>query len=141
MSSSLVGSEMCIRDSSKHEAERQGYSESLMLDHEDNVAESTSANIFFKDKNGELHTPIPDSFLNGITRQTVIELAKSKNIKVHERKIKPDELKNFEGCFLTGTAAEITPISQIAENNYKVCDVILDLLSSYGKLVRKKRAA
>ena len=126
---------------SKHEAERQGFSESLMLDHEDNVAESTSANIFFKDKNGELHTPIPDSFLNGITRQTVIELAKSKNIKVHERKIKPDELRNFEGCFLTGTAAEITPISQIAENNYKVCDVILDLLSSYGKLVRKKRAA
>ena len=126
---------------SKHEAERQGYSESLMLDHEDNVAESTSANIFFKDKNGELHTPIPDSFLNGITRQTVIELAKSKNIKVHERKIKPDELSNFEGCFLTGTAAEITPISQIAENNYKVCDVILDLLSSYGKLVRKKKAA
>ena len=126
---------------SKHEAERQGYSESLMLDHENNVAESTSANIFFKDKNGELHTPIPDSFLNGITRQTVIELAKSKNIKVHERKIKPDELSNFEGCFLTGTAAEITPISQIAENNYKVCDIILDLLSSYGKLVRKKKAA
>ena len=126
---------------SKHEAERQGYSESLMLDHEDNVAESTSANIFFKDKKGELHTPIPDSFLNGITRQTVIELAKSKNIKVHERKIKPEELQNFEGCFLTGTAAEITPISQIAENNYKVCDVILDLLDSYGKLVRKKKAA
>ena len=126
---------------SKHEAERQGYSESLMLDHEENVAESTSANIFFKDKNGELHTPIPDSFLNGITRQTVIELAKSKNIKVHERKIKPDELPNFEGCFLTGTAAEITPISQIAENNYKVCDLILDLSESYGKLVRKKRAA
>ena len=126
---------------SKHEAERQGYSESLMLDHEDNVAESTSANIFFKDKNGELHTPIPDSFLNGITRQTVIELAKSKNIKVHERKIKPDELSNFEGCFLTGTAAEITPISQIAENNYRVCDLILDLSASYGKLVRKKRAA
>ena len=126
---------------SKHEAERQGYSESLMLDHEDNVAESTSANIFFKDKKGELHTPIPDSFLNGITRQTVIEIAKSKNIKVHERKIKPDELSNFEGCFLTGTAAEITPISQIAENNYKVCDVILDLLDSYGKMVRKKKAA
>ena len=126
---------------SKHEAERQGYSESLMLDHEDNVAESTSANIFFKDKNGELHTPIPDSFLNGITRQTVIELAKSKNIKVHERKIKPDELASFEGCFLTGTAAEITPISQIAENKYKVCDLILDLSASYGKLVRKKKAA
>ena len=74
-------------------------------------------------------------------RQTVIELAKSKNIKVHERKIKPDELPNFEGCFLTGTAAEITPISQIAENNYKVCDLILDLSASYGKLVRKKKAA
>ena len=58
---------------------------------------------------------------------------------MHERKIKPDELSNFEGCFLTGTAAEITPISQIAENNYKVCDVILDLLSSYGKLVRKRK--
>ena len=126
---------------SKHEAERQGYSESLMLDHEDNIAESTSANIFFKDKKGELHTPTPDSFLNGITRQTVIELAKSKNIKVHERKIKPEELQNFEGCFLTGTAAEITPISQIAENNYKVCDLILDLSASYGKLVRKKKAA
>ena len=126
---------------SKHEAERQGYSESLMLDHEENVAESTSANIFFKDKDGDLHTPIPDSFLNGITRQTVIELAKSKNIKVHERKIKPDELPNFEGCFLTGTAAEITPISQIAENDYKVCDLILDLSASYGKLVRKKKAA
>ena len=98
-------------------------------------------NICFKDKRGELHTPIADSFLNGITRQTVIELAKSKNIKVHERKIKPDELASFEGCFLTGTAAEITPISQIAENNYKVCDLILDLSSSYGKLVRKKRAA
>ena len=126
---------------SKHEAEKQGYSESLMLDHEGNVAESTSANVFFKDSSGELHTPIADSFLNGITRQTVIEIAKSKNIKVHERKIKPEELKSFHGCFLTGTAAEITPVSEIAENKYKVCDVILDLSSSYEKLVRKKIAA
>ena len=126
---------------SKHEAEKQGYSESLMLDHEGNVAESTSANVFFKDSSGELHTPIADSFLNGITRQTVIEIAKSKNIKVHERKIKPEELKSFHGCFLTGTAAEITPVSEIAENKYKVCDVILDLASSYEKLVRKKIAA
>jgi len=126
---------------SKHEAEKQGYSESLMLDHEGNVAESTSANVFFKDDKGDLHTPIPDSFLNGITRQTVIEIAKSKNINVHERKIKPEELSNFAGCFLTGTAAEITPVSQIADNIYKVCDLILDLSSSYGKLVRKKRAA
>ncbi len=91
---------------SKHEAEKQGYTDSLMLDHDGNVAEATGANIFFKDKNGEIHTPIPDSFLNGITRRTVIGIAKSKNIKVHERKINPSELSNFVGCFLTGTAAE-----------------------------------
>ena len=126
---------------SKHEAERQGYTDSLMLDHEGKIAEATGANIFFKDKNGDLHTPIPDSFLDGITRRTVIEIAKSKNIKVHERKISPEELSDFEGCFLTGTAAEITPVSQIAENKYKVCDFILDLSSSYAKLVRKKKAA
>ena len=123
---------------SKHEAEKNGYAESLMLDFEGSVAEATSANIFFKDKNEELHTPIPNSFLDGITRRTVIDLAKSKNIKVNERKILPDELSNFEGCFLTGTAAEITPISSIAEFNYKVCDTILGLSSSYEKLVGKK---
>ena len=126
---------------SKHEAEKQGYSESLMLDHEGNVAESTSANVFFKDSSGELHTPIADSFLNGITRQTVIEIAKSKNIKVHERKIKPEELSSFVGCFLTGTAAEVTPVSCIAENQFKVCDTIIDLNESYQTLVRKKKAA
>ena len=96
---------------------------------------------FFKDKEGELHTPIPDSFLDGITRRTVIEIAKSKNIKVHERKISPIELPNFVGCFLTGTAAEVTPVSCIAENQFKVCDTIIDLNESYQKLVRKKKAA
>ena len=126
---------------SKHEAERQGYSDSLMLDHEGNVAEATGANIFFKDKNGDLHTPIPDSFLDGITRRTAIEIAKSKNINVNERKISPDELSNFVGCFLTGTAAEITPVSKISNHEYKVCNVILDLSESYDKLVRKKKAA
>ena len=126
---------------SKHEAERQGYSDSLMLDHEGNIAEATGANIFFKDKNGDLHTPIPDSFLDGITRRTVIEIAKSKNINVNERKISPDELSNFVGCFLTGTAAEITPVSKISNHEYKVCNVILDLSESYDKLVRKKKAA
>ena len=126
---------------SKHTAEREGYTDSLMLDHEGNVAEATGANIFFKDKNNELHTPTPDSFLDGITRRTVIEIAKSKNIKVNERKISPDELSNFVGCFLTGTAAEVTPISQIAEHTYKVCNLILDLSASYDKLVRKKKAA
>ena len=126
---------------SKHAAEREGYTDSLMLDHEGNVAEATGANIFFKDKNGELHTPTPDCFLDGITRRTVIEIAKSKNIKVNERKISPDELSNFVGCFLTGTAAEVTPISKIAEHTYKVCNFILDLSASYEKLVRKKKAA
>ena len=126
---------------SKHEAEKQGYTDSLMLDHEDNIAEATGANIFFKDKNGELHTPIPDSFLDGITRRTVIQIAKSKNIKVHERKIKPEELKDFVGCFLTGTAAEVTPVSTIADYQFKVCDLIIDINESYLALVKKKKAA
>ena len=126
---------------SKHEAEKQGYTDSLMMDHEGNVAEATGANVFFKDSNGELHTPIPDSFLDGITRRTVIEIAKSKNIKINERKISPNELSNFEGCFLTGTAAEITPVSKIADQSYKVCNVILDLSASYEKLVRARKAA
>ena len=122
---------------SKHEAEKNGFTDSLMLDHEGNIAEATSANIFFKDKNNELHTPIPDSFLDGITRKTVIELAKSKNIIVNERKISPNELQNFKGCFITGTAAEITPVAAILDNNFKVCDMILDLSSTYEKLVGK----
>ena len=126
---------------SKHEAEKQGYTDSLMLDHEGNIAEATGANVFFKDKNGEIHTPIPDSFLDGITRRTVIGIAKSKNIKVHERKISPTELPNFVGCFLTGTAAEVTPVSCIAENQFKVCDTIIDLHESYQALGRKKKAA
>jgi len=126
---------------SKHEAEKQGYTDSLMLDHEGNVAEATGANIFFRDKNGELHTPVPDSFLDGITRRTVIEIAKSKNIKVHERKISPKELSNFVGCFLTGTAAEVTPVSCIADNQFKVCEMIIDLNESYQVLVKKKKAA
>ena len=126
---------------SKHEVEKQGFTDSLMLDHEGNVAEATGANIFFKDKNGDLHTPIPDSFLDGITRRTVIEIAKLKNIKVHERKINPSELPNFVGCFLTGTAAEVTPVSCIAEHQFKVCNTIIDLNESYQTLVRKQKAA
>ena len=122
---------------SKHQAEKEGYTDSLMLDHEGNIAEATSANIFFKDEKDELHTPIPDSFLDGITRKTVIDLAKSKNIKINERKISPDELSNFKGCFITGTAAEITPVGNINDNNFEVCDLIKDLSSSYEKLVGK----
>ena len=126
---------------SKHEAEKDGYTDSLMLDHEGNVAEATGANIFFKDKDGNLHTPTPDSFLDGITRRTVMDIAKSKNIKVYERKISPDELNNFEGCFLTGTAAEVTPVSQIQNFKFKVCNTIIDLSESYQTVVRKKVAA
>jgi branched-chain amino acid aminotransferase len=130
-----------INTLSKHEAEANGYVDSLMLDYQGNVAEATGANIFFKDSAGELHTPIPDSFLNGITRQCVIEIAKSKGIKVVERKIKPEEISNFTGCFLTGSAAEVTPVASIDEHNFKVCSVITGLSESYQGLVRKKKNA
>jgi len=123
---------------SKHEAEKEGFTDSLMLDYQDNIAEATGANIFFKNKLGEIHTPIPDSFLDGITRRCIIEIAKSKNIKIVERKIKPEELSEFTGCFLTGTAAEITPVSQIDKYSFTVCDVIKDLEKSFQSLVRKK---
>ena len=123
---------------SKHEADQKGFTDSLMLDYEGNVAEATGANIFFKDKEGNLHTPVPDSFLDGITRRCVIDIAKSKGIKIIERKFKPDEMSNFTSCFLTGTAAEITPVSQIDKYNFKVCNVIKDLSESYQALVRKK---
>ena len=122
---------------SKHEAEKEGFTDSLMLDYQDNIAEATGANIFFKSSENELHTPIPDSFLDGITRRSIIEIAKSKNIKVVERKIKPEELSKFTGCFLTGTAAEVTPVSQIDKYKFAVCDVIKDLSESYQSLVRK----
>jgi len=125
---------------SKHEAEAQGFTDSLMLDYEGNIAEATGANVFFKNKSGELHTPIPDSFLDGITRREIIKIAKAKGINVLERKIKPEEMKDFTGCFLTGTAAEVTPVSQISNYNFKVCNVITDLNESYQKLVRKKPA-
>ena len=122
---------------SKHQAEKDGFTDSLMLDHEGNIAEATSANIFFKNENNELHTPIPDSFLDGITRKTVIDLAKSKNIKIIERKISPKEISSFKGCFITGTAAEITPVGNILDDKFEVCDLIKDLSSSYEKLVGK----
>jgi branched-chain amino acid aminotransferase len=126
---------------SKHEAESQGFTDSLMLDHEGNIAEATGANVFFKDSEGEIHTPTPDSFLDGITRRAVIAIAKSKGIKVIERKIKPEEMKDFVGCFLTGTAAEVTPVSQIDNYKFNVCNLITDLNDSYQTLVRKKPAA
>ena len=126
---------------SKHEAEAQGFTDSLMLDYQGNIAEATGANIFFKDKSGELHTPIPDSFLDGITRREVIKIAKAKGINVNERKIKPEEMREFVGCFLTGTAVEVTPVSQIDQFDFQVCEMITDLNKAYQKLVRKDSAA
>ena len=126
---------------SKHEAERKGFMDSMMLDYQGNIAEATGANVFFKTKSGELHTPIPDSFLDGITRRCIIDIARSKGIKIVERKIKPEEMKDFAGCFLTGTAAEVTPVSQIDKYNFKVCNVITDLSDTYLALVKKKTAA
>ena len=125
----------------KHEAEKKGFTDSLMLDYQGNIAESTGSNVFFKNKSGELHTPIPDSFLNGITRRCVIDIAKSKGIKIIERKIMPEEMTNFVGCFLTGTAAEVTPVSQIDKYKFTVCNLINDLSKNYQALVRKKTAA
>ena len=126
---------------SKHEAEKKGFTDSLMLDYQGNIAEATGANIFFKNQSGELHTPIPDCFLDGITRRSIMDIAKSKDIKIVERKIKPEEMASFVGCFLTGTAAEVTPVSQIDKYNFTVCDLIKDLSKSYQSLVRKKTAA
>ena len=134
---------IALRENSKSisKAEAKGFTDSMMLDYEGNVAEATGANVFFKNETGELHTPVPDSFLDGITRREVIKIAKSKGIKVIERKIKPDEMKNFVGCFLTGTAAEITPVSQINDYKFEVCNVISDLNDAYQNLVRKKDSA
>ena len=99
---------------SKHKAERKGYADAMMLDWQGRVAECTGANIFFI-KDGKIHTPIADCFLDGITRQTVIELAKKRGIEVIERRIMPDELTQFSECFITGSAAEVTAVSEIAQ--------------------------
>ena len=124
---------------SKHEAEKEGFNDSLMLDHEDYVAEATGANIFFIDeKLKEIHTPIPDCFLDGITRRTIIGIAEKKGFKINERKIKLNELKNFDACFLTGTAAEVTPVSQIGEYKFKVTSSIGEFFDKYLEIVNKK---
>lgn len=120
---------------SKHNAEAQGYDDALMLDYRGYIAEATGANIFLI-KDGEIHTPTPDCFLNGITRQTVIGLAKEKGYELIERHIKPEELGDFEECFLTGSAAEVTAVGSIAEHNYSVGPIVRDLRDAYEKLVR-----
>jgi branched-chain amino acid aminotransferase len=125
----------------KHRAERAGYSDALMLDYRGRVAECTGANVFLI-KDGVIHTPDPDCFLDGITRQTVIALAKARGIQVIERAIMPEELGSFTECFITGTAAEITPVSEIGEYRYKPAAITEALLNDYTALVRpSKRAA
>jgi len=120
---------------SKHAAEAKGCSDALMFDYRGYVAEATGANMFFV-KDGEVHTPLADCFLNGITRQTVIAMLKEKGITVHERHIMPEELEGFEQCWLTGTAAEVTPVGQIGDYTFEVGALTRDVAESYEKLVR-----
>jgi len=125
----------------KHRAERAGYSDALMLDYRGHVAECTGANIFLI-KDGVIHTPTPDCFLDGITRRTVIDLAKARGIEVVTRTILPEELGSFSECFITGTAAEVTPVSEIGEHRYKPGAITETLLNDYMDLVNpKKRVA
>ena len=124
-----------ICTTSKHAAEAKGCSDALFMDYRGYVAEATGANIFFV-KDGEVHTPMADCFLNGITRQTVIKMLKEKGVTVHERRIMPDEMEGFEQCWLTGTAAEVTPVGQIADFHFEVGALTQDVASSYEKLVR-----
>lgn len=120
---------------SKHDAEAKGCSDAMMLDYRGYVAEATGANIFFV-KDGEVHTPKADCFLNGLTRQTVIAMLKEKGITVHERHIEPGELEGFEQCWLTGTAAEVTPVGQIGDYRFEVGALTRDVATSYEALVR-----
>jgi len=121
---------------SKHEAEDMGFDDALMLDYRGQIAEATGANIFMVMGDGKLHTPIPDCFLDGITRRTVIDLAEKRGIEVIERAILPDELDNATEIFLTGTVAEVTPVGQIDERTFSVGDISRWMMEDYDRLVR-----
>ena len=121
---------------SKHAAEGKGCSDAMMFDYRGYVAEATGANIFFV-KDGEVHTPLPDCFLNGLTRQTVVGMLKDRQVKVHERHIMPEELEGFEQCWLTGTAAEVTPVGSIGDYNFEVGALAREIAQGYEKLVRE----
>lgn len=122
---------------SKHAAEKAGYADALMLDYRGQVAEATGANIFFV-RDNVLHTPTPDCFLNGLTRQTAIKLARARQIEVIERAIMPDELASFSECFITGSAAEITPVAEIGAHVYKPAEISHALVDDYTRLVNGK---
>ncbi|MEC8566384.1 MAG: branched-chain amino acid aminotransferase [Pseudomonadota bacterium] len=119
---------------SKHAAESKGYADALMLDWRGRVAEATGANVFFVD-NGVLHTPEPDCFLDGITRRTVMDLARARGLEIIERAIMPEEMENFSECFITGTAAEVTPVSEIGPYKFTPSDISINLLNDYLALV------
>jgi branched-chain amino acid aminotransferase len=125
---------------SKHKAERKGYADALMLDWQGRVAECTGANVFFI-RDGAVHTPIADCFLDGITRQTAIELARRRGFEVAERRILPDELGSFTECFITGTAAEITPVGEIGPHHYKPGAITATLIDDYTTEVQPKSKA
>jgi branched-chain amino acid aminotransferase len=119
---------------SKHAAEQKGYADALMLDWKGRVAEATGANVFFV-KDGKIHTPVADCFLNGITRQTVIDLARKRGIEVLERDIMPEEMAGMEQCFLTGTAAEVTPVSEIGPYRFEVGAIAKMMMDDYSRTV------
>jgi branched-chain amino acid aminotransferase len=125
---------------SKHAAERKGYSDALMFDWQDRVAECTGANVFFT-RDGAIHTPIADCFLDGITRRTVIDLAKRRGFEVIERRIMPAELDSFNECFITGTAAEVTPVSEIGPHRYQPGNITKTLMEDYMSEVQPKAQA
>jgi branched-chain amino acid aminotransferase len=125
---------------SKHKAERKGYADAMMLDWEGRVAECTGANIFFV-KDGQIHTPVADCFLDGITRKTAIELARRRGITVNERRIMPEELAGFTECFITGTAAEVTPVSEIADWRFTPAAITQQLMDDYTAEVQPKGKA
>ena len=125
---------------SKHAAERKGYADALMLDWMGRVAECTGANIFFT-LNGTIHTPIADCFLDGITRRTLIDLAKRRGIEVVERRIMPSELDGFDECFICGTGAEVTPVAEIGPHRFTPGAISRQLIEDYGAEVHPKRRA
>jgi len=125
---------------SKHAAEAKGYADALMLDWRGRVAEATGANVFFV-KDGEIHTPTPDCFLDGITRRTVIDLIRRRGYRLHERAIMPEEMAGFEECFLTGTAAEVTPVSEIGHYRFTVGDISRTLMDDYSREVTPQAVA
>ena len=125
---------------SKHRAEKRGYADAMMFDWQGRVAECTGANIFFI-KDGRIHTPIADCFLDGITRRTAIDLAKRRGFEVIERRIQPEELEGFEQCFITGTAAEVTPVSEIGPYSFIVGDMTKTLMQDYVDEVQPRAGA